>query len=125
MERKIISTDKAPKAIGAYSQAVVAGNFVFVSGQIGFTPAGELVGDKVEEQAKQAMQNIQAILQAAGTSLDKAVKFTIFLSDINDFAKVNEVYASFFEKDYPARAALEVARLPKDVRVEIECIALV
>ncbi len=122
--KKIISTTKAPAAIGPYSQAVEAGNFVFTSGVIPIDPAtGELVTGTIEVQAEQVMKNLAALLAEAGTSTDKTVKTTVFIKDMNDFAKVNEVYANYFTKAFPARSCVEVARLPKDVLIEVEAIA--
>ncbi len=128
MERKAIQTPEAPAAIGPYSQAIVAGGFVFCSGQIPLDPqTGDLVGgDDVRAQTRRVMDNLGAVLTAAGSDFGQVVQTTIFLSDMNDFAAVNEVYASYFEgMEPPARATVEVARLPKDVRVEIACTALV
>ena len=128
MERKAIKTPEAPAAIGPYSQAVVAGGFVFCSGQIPLDPqTGQLVGgDDVRVQTRRVMDNLGAVLAAAGSGFGQVVQTTIFLADMNDFATVNEVYASYFEgMQPPARATVEVARLPKDVRVEIACTALV
>ncbi|MDT3428299.1 2-iminobutanoate/2-iminopropanoate deaminase [Paenibacillus forsythiae] len=123
MSKKQVATTKAPGAIGPYSQAITAGNWVYTSGQLGLDPAtGELAGD-VQAQARQSLANVQAILEEAGTSLDLVVKTTVFLKDMNDFAAVNEVYSSFFSEPYPARSAVEVARLPKDGLVEIEVVA--
>lgn len=120
-----VRTDKAPKAIGPYSQGVVANGFVFVSGQIPFDPAtGELVTGSIEDQARRVLLNVVAVLDAAGSSMDKVVKATVFLLDMNDFAKMNAVYGEFFKAPYPARAAVQVARLPRDVRIEIDVIAL-
>jgi len=125
MKREIVRTGGAPKAIGPYSQAVKAGGFVFCSGQIPLDPAtGELVGGGVETQTRRVMENLKAVLEAAGSSLDKVVKTTVFLKDMNSFAKMNETYGEFFKADPPARATVEVARLPKDVLVEIEVVAL-
>ncbi len=122
--KQIISTDKAPQAIGPYSQAVEVNGLIFTSGIIPINPAtGELVTGTIEEQATQAIGNLKALLEAAGTSTDKVIKTTVFIKDMNDFAKVNEVYAGFFTKDFPARSCVEVARLPKDVLIEIEAIA--
>ena len=123
--RKTVSTDKAPAAIGPYSQANIFGDFVFTSGQVPLDPAsGEIIGANIEEQTRQVFKNITAILEAAGSSLDKVLKTTFFIKDMNDFGKMNEVYAEFFtEGSYPSRSAVEVARLPKDVLVEIETIA--
>ena len=125
MIRKTVSTKNAPAAIGPYSQANIYGEMVFTSGQVPLDPAtGEIVGADIEEQTRQVFTNIKAILEAAGTSLDKVLKTTVFIKDMNDFAKLNEVYAEFFtEGSYPSRSAVEVARLPKDVLVEIETIA--
>lgn len=120
-----VTTDKAPKAIGPYSQGVVANGFVFVSGQIPFDPAtGELLTGSIEDQARRVLLNVAAVLDAAGSSMDKVVKATVFLLDMNDFAKMNAVYGEFFKAPYPARAAVQVARLPRDVRIEIDVIAL-
>ncbi|MFB3850519.1 MAG: RidA family protein [Acidobacteriota bacterium] len=121
--REIISTEKAPGAIGPYSQAVKAGSFLFCSGQIPINPATkEIVEGGIEEQTKMALENLKAIIEAGGSSLSNVVKTTVFLKDMNDFAKMNGVYATFFKENPPARAAIEVARLPKDVLVEIEAI---
>lgn len=122
--KKIISTDKAPAAIGPYSQAVEVGNLVFTSGVIPIVPAtGELVEGGINEQAKQAIGNLAELLKAAGTSTEKVIKTTVFIKDMNDFGKINEIYAQYFTGDFPARSCVEVARLPKDVLIEIEAIA--
>lgn len=122
--KTVISTDQAPGAIGPYSQAIKVGNLLFASGQIPLDPATGAFPEGIEAQTKQALTNVKNILEAAGTSLDKVVKTTVFLSDMNNFAAMNGVYASFFsEGSYPARSAVEVARLPKDAMVEIEVIA--
>jgi len=123
MSKKVISTTSAPGAIGPYSQAVQIGDFIFTSGQLGLNPETGEFGSGVQEQAQLALSNVKAILEAAGSSLDQVVKTTVFLKDMNDFAAVNEIYASFFSEPYPARSAVEVARLPKDGLVEIETIA--
>ncbi|MNI26789.1 Enamine/imine deaminase [compost metagenome] len=123
MAKQVISTSAAPGAIGPYSQAVQIGDFVFTSGQLGLIPETGQLAEGVEAQAKQSLRNVSAILEAAGSSLDKVIKTTVFLKDMNDFAKVNEIYGSFFAEPYPARSAVEVARLPKDGLVEIEVIA--
>ncbi len=123
--REIIKTDKAPAAIGAYSQAIKANGMVFTSGQIPLDPATGAFPEGITAQTKQSLSNVKAILEGAGTSLDKVIKATVFLSDMNNFAEMNAVYADFFGTDNPpARAAVEVARLPKDALVEIEVIAL-
>ncbi|WP_416292466.1 RidA family protein [Paenibacillus illinoisensis] len=122
--KKPVSTDQAPGAIGPYSQAVAAGDFVYTSGQLGLNPQTGEFGADVQEQTRLSLSNVKAILEAAGTSMDKVVKTTVFLKDMNDFVPVNEVYSTFFEQPYPARSAVEVARLPKDALVEIEVIAL-
>ena len=123
--RKIVSTDKAPAAIGPYSQANIFGDFVFISGQVPLDPAtGDIVGTTIEEQTRQVFKNMKAILETAGSSLDKVLKTTVFIKNMNDVGKMNEIYAEFFtEGSYPSRSAVEVARLPKDVLVEIETIA--
>jgi 2-iminobutanoate/2-iminopropanoate deaminase len=123
--KKQVLTDKAPKAIGPYSQGIIANGFVFCSGQIPIDPAtGELNQGTIEDQTRQVLKNVSAVLEAAGSSLDEAVKVTVFLQDMNDFAKMNAVYAEFFKAPNPARAAVQVARLPRDVKIEIEAIAL-
>lgn len=122
--KKVISTDKAPQAIGPYSQAIEVNGMVFTSGVIPIVPAtGALVEGGVEEQAKQALSNLAELLKAAGTSTDKVIKTTVFIKNMDDFGKINEIYATYFTGDYPARSCVEVARLPKDVLIEIEAIA--
>lgn len=124
--RQIVETEKAPRAIGPYSQAVIAGGFVFASGQIPLDPqTGEFVAGGVTEQTEQVIRNLTAVLEAAGSSLESVVKTTVFLADMNDFALMNEVYGRYFRENPPARATVEAARLPRDARVEIEVIALV
>lgn len=124
--KKTIVTDKAPAAIGPYSQAVQTGNLVFTSGQIAIDPeTGSLIEGGVEAETRQVMINLQAVLEAAGTNFDKVVKTSIFLKDMDDFETVNAVYASFFNSNFPARETVQVAKLPKDVRVEISMIVLV
>jgi 2-iminobutanoate/2-iminopropanoate deaminase len=124
--KKQVQTDKAPKAIGPYSQGIIANGFVFCSGQIPIDPAtGELNTGSIEDQSRQVLKNLGAVLEAAGSSFDEVVKCTVFLQDMNDFAKMNAVYAEFFKAPSPARAAVQVARLPRDVKIEIEAIALV
>lgn len=124
MEKQVLSTTAAPGAIGPYSQGVVIGDLIYTSGQLGLVPETGQFAEGVEAQTAQALNNVKAILEAAGSGLDKVVKTTVFLKDMNDFVKVNEIYGSFFAEPYPARSAVEVARLPKDGLVEIEVIAL-
>jgi 2-iminobutanoate/2-iminopropanoate deaminase len=125
MMKKEIKTDKAPKAIGPYSQAIAANGFIFASGQIPIDPAtGELNKGAIEEQTRQALKNLMAVLEAAGSSLDQVVKANVYLQDMNDFVKMNAVFSEFFKPPYPARAAVQVVRLPKDVKVEIEVISI-
>lgn len=121
--KKIISTDKAPAAIGPYSQGIQAGEFLYVSGQIPANAKGELVGGSIEDQAKQSLENVKAILEAAGYSLQDVVKTTVFATDMANFAAVNGVYAQYFDKEPPARSFVAVKALPKDVPVEIEVVA--
>lgn len=124
MKKMVISTKAAPAAIGPYSQAIKAGNLVFVSGQIPIIPeTGETLQGDAAVQTRQVLNNLRNILDAAGTSLDKVVKTTIFMKDLNDYAAVNDVYKEFFQNEPPARAAVQVSRLPKDVAIEIEAIA--
>ena len=123
--KNIISTDKAPAAIGPYSQAIEVNNMVFTSGVIPINPAtGELVTGSIEEQAEQAIGNLAALLKESGVAMENVVKTTVFIKDMNDFAKVNEVYAKYFTSQFPARSCVEVARLPKDVLIEIEAIGI-
>lgn len=122
---KLVKTEKAPAAIGPYSQAVVVNGFVFCSGQIPLDPeSGEMVEGDVEAQTHQVMKNLAALLDASGSSLSEVVKTTVFLKDMDDFGAMNGVYAEHFGSHRPARAAVEAARLPRDVRVEIECVAI-
>jgi len=128
MKREIVKTDKAPApALGApYSQAIKANGFVFCSGQLGVDPkTGKLVGEGVEEQARQALKNLQAVLEASGSSLEKVVKTTVLLSDMNDFAKMNSAYSEFFKADPPARTAFQAGKLPLGGKVEIDAIAII
>ncbi|MDT9501804.1 RidA family protein [Streptococcus mutans] len=121
---KKIHTDKAPAAIGPYVQGKIVGNLLFASGQVPLSPeTGQVIGTTIEEQTQQVLKNISAILTEAGTDFDHVIKTTCFLSDIDDFVPFNEVYATAFKSDFPARSAVEVARLPKDVKIEIEVIA--
>jgi 2-iminobutanoate/2-iminopropanoate deaminase len=120
-----IKTNRAPQAIGPYSQAIAAQGFIFVSGQIHLHPeTGEMISGSIKEQTRQVLENIKAVLEAAGSSLDNVVKTTVFLQDMNDFAQMNEVYATYFRPPYPARSTIQVARLPREARIEIEAIAL-
>ena len=126
MTKEIITTDDAPKAIGPYSQAIRAGDFIFCSGQIPMDPdTGELVGGGIGAQTERVLENLQAVMRAAGADLGHVVKCTVFLANMDDFAAMNEVYGRFFSEDPPARAAVEVSRLPKGVGVEIEAVAFV
>lgn len=124
--REIVSTEKAPGAIGPYSQAVKSGGMLFCSGQIPIDPAtGEFVEGGVAEQTEQVFKNLIAVLEAGGANLESVVKTTVFLADMNEFAAMNEVYGRYFDSNKPARATVQAARLPRDARVEIECIAIV
>jgi 2-iminobutanoate/2-iminopropanoate deaminase len=124
MSRQAVQTDLAPKAIGPYSQAIGTGGFLFLSGQIPLDPATmALVEGDVREQAHQVMRNLRSVLEASGSSLDAVVRTTIFLADLDDFAAVNEIYGSYFAAPPPARSTVQVARLPRDARVEIDAIA--
>lgn len=123
MNKEIISTQDAPSAIGPYSQAVQFGNFIFLSGQIALNTEGQIVSDDVTEQTHQVMRNIAAILATKSLDYSSIVKTSIFLKDMDDFGKVNDVYASYFSGNFPARETVEVSRLPKDVLVEISVIA--
>jgi 2-iminobutanoate/2-iminopropanoate deaminase len=123
--KEIVATERAPRAIGPYSQAVRSGNFLFASGQIPIDPAtGEFVAGGITEQTEQVMRNVSAILEAAGADLQKVVKTTVFLADMDDFTAMNEVYGRYFGENPPARATVQAARLPRDARVEIEAIAI-
>ena len=117
-----ISTNAAPAAIGPYSQAITVGNMLFTSGQIPINPATGDIPEGVEAQAEQALTNVKNLIEAAGGSIENVVKTTVFIKDMNDFAKINEVYAKYFTEPYPARSCVEVARLPKDVLLEVETI---
>ncbi len=123
--KKEVKTDKAPQAIGPYSQGIIANGFVFCSGQIPLIPeTAALIQGTIEDQTRRVLKNLSAVLDAAGSSLDHVVKATVFLQDMNDFASMNKVYAEFFKAPFPARAAVQVARLPRDVKVEIEAVAI-
>jgi 2-iminobutanoate/2-iminopropanoate deaminase len=124
MAKEVVQTSAAPEAVGAYSQAIRDGDLVFCSGQVALDPSsGELVGSSVGEQTQRAMENLKAVLTAAGTSLERVVKVTAYLTDMNDFPEYNEVYARYFPSDPPARATVGVAALPKGAVVEVECVA--
>ena len=124
--KETISTNKAPKAIGPYSQATKANGFIFTAGQVAFDPAtGQIVEGDVARQTARVMENLKAIVEAGGSSLDQAVKATVYLKEMNDFAAMNEVFARYFPANFPARSTVEVARLPRDVRVEIDLIVAV
>lgn len=123
-EKKQIATANAPAALGPYSQAIVAGGMLFASGQVPIVPAtGEMAGETIEEQAKQVFENLSAVLSEAGLTFGDVVKTTVFLADLADFAVVNEIYASYFSKPYPARSCVQIAALPKGSKLEIELIA--
>jgi 2-iminobutanoate/2-iminopropanoate deaminase len=124
MPGKAVRTDKAPSPVGPYSQAIVSGGLVFCSGQIAIDPeTGLLIDQDIESETTRVMENLKAVLESAGSALEKVVKTTVFLCDLKDFTRMNEVYGSFFEKDPPARSAIQVAALPRGARLEIECIA--
>lgn len=126
MLKKIVNTDKAPSAIGPYSQAVIHQNTIYCSGQIALDPkTNEIISAEVGEQTEQVMQNLEQILMEAGSSFSKVLKCSIFLADMNDFSKVNEIYGRYFPENPPARETVEVSRLPKDVKIEISCIAYI
>lgn len=122
--KQVISTDKAPAAIGPYSQAIEVNGMVYTSGIIPVIPSTGEIPSGSEEQARQALTNLSNLLEAAGTSMDRVIKTTVFIKEMNDFGAINEIYQTFFEGDYPARSCVEVARLPKDVMIEIEAIAV-
>ena len=121
--KNVIATDKTPAAIGPYSQAIRVGNLVYTSGVIPVDPATGAIAEGSAAQAEQAFMNLTNLLEAAGTDASKVVKTTVFIKEMNDFGAINEVYAKYFPEPYPARSCVEVARLPKDVMLEIECIA--
>ncbi len=122
--KRIVSTSEAPAAVGPYSQAVAANGFIFLSGQIPLDASGKLVEGDVAAQTEQVLKNPSAVLRAAGSGLERVVKTTVYLKDMNDFSRMNEVYARYFSKEPPARATVEVARLPRDAKVEMDLIAL-
>ena len=126
MDKKVIQTDKAPKAIGPYSQAIQAGSFLFLSGQIPLDPkTGELVKGDIRQQTKQVLENISGVLKSQKLEMEDVVKVTIFLKDIREFNQVNKVYATYFPSSPPARSTVEVAKLPRDAEIEIEAVALI
>jgi 2-iminobutanoate/2-iminopropanoate deaminase len=125
LEINFIKTDKAPAAIGAYSQAVAFGDFVWVSGQIPLDPSSGVMPEGVEAQAEQALKNVSAVLEAAGSDIKKVLKTTMFIKNMDDFPKINEIYGKYFDTHRPARACVEVARLPKDALIEIEAFAAI
>lgn len=126
MAKEIVKTEKAPAAIGPYSQAVKYGNIVFTSGALGVDPAtGSFVEGGIQAQAKQCLENLKTVLEASGSCLDNVLKTTVFIKDMNDFPKINEIYGQYFTKEQPGRSCVEVARLPKDALIEIEAIAFV
>ena len=126
MKKEIITTEKAPAAIGPYSQAVKAGDMIYTSGMLPIIPeTGQIVEGDAAAQADQVFKNVSALLESQVSSLDKVIKTTLFIKDMNDFGAINEVYKKYFTNEFPARSCVEVARLPKDVFVEMECIALV
>lgn len=123
-DRTVVAPPKAPKAVGPYSQGIVAGNLVFTSGQLPLNPETNTMPAGIEAQTRQSLDNVKAVLEAGGSSLDKAVKVVIFVKDLNDFGKVNEIYGTYFTKNPPARSCVQVARIPKDALIEIEAIGL-
>lgn len=124
--KRAVESPDAPKAIGPYSQAIVANGFIFTAGQVGADPkTGTLVEGGIEAQTEQVLKNIEAVLKASGSSLDDVVKTTVFLADLNDFAKMNEIYAKRFKMPFPARSTVQVARLPRDAKIEIEAVAVI
>jgi len=126
MARTVIHTDQAPAAVGPYSQGISTGSMVFTAGQVPIDPAvGKVVATTIEDQTRQSLTNVKAILEAAGTSMDRVVKMTVFMTDLGDFQRMNAVYAEFFPSDPPARSAVQVVALPLGVQVEIEAVALV
>jgi len=126
MSIKTVNTNKAPAAIGPYSQAIISGNTVFTSGQIPIDPAtGEVVNGGIEAQTRRVLENLKAVLEAAGTSMSNVIKTTVFINDMGNFAVVNSIYGEFFSAPYPARSCVEVSKLPKGVEIEIEAVAVI
>jgi 2-iminobutanoate/2-iminopropanoate deaminase len=125
MEKQVIQTDNAPKAIGPYSQAIRIGDLIYTAGQVALSPTtGELVGTDIEAQTRQVLENLKGVLEAAGSSFDNVVKTTVFLASMGDFAKMNAIYSEYFTGKTPARSTVQVAALPKNALVEIECVAI-
>ena len=124
-QKRAVESPDAPKAIGPYSQAIVANGFVFAAGQIGTDPKTGTLAEGIEAQVQETLKNIAAVLKASGSSMENVLKTTVFLADMNDFAKMNEIYAKHFKAPFPARSTVQVARLPRDAKVEIEVVALV
>jgi 2-iminobutanoate/2-iminopropanoate deaminase len=126
MEKKVVFTEKAPKPIGPYSQAIIAGNLIFTAGQIPIDPAtNQVVQGDIKEQTRRVLENLRAILESVGATFDDIVKVTIYMKDLNEFSAMNEVYSEYFKNSPPARTTVEVSRLPRDVRIEIDLIAIV
>ncbi|MBP8717826.1 MAG: RidA family protein [Candidatus Atribacteria bacterium] len=126
MRKEILINEEAPKAIGPYSPAIKVGNLVFVSGQLPVDSAtGEIAGDDIEVQTRKSLENLKAVLEPYSIDFENVVKVTIFLTNMDDFSKVNKVYSDYFKEEFPARSCIEVARLPKDAKIEIECIAVI
>lgn len=123
-DRSVVAPPKAPKAVGPYSQGIATAHYVFTSGQLPLNPDTNTMPEGIEAQTRQSLDNVKAVLEAGGSSLDKAIKVTIFLKDLNDFGTVNKIYGEYFTRDYPARSCVEVARLPRDARIEIEAIGV-
>ncbi len=121
---KVISTDKAPAAIGPYSQAIEVNGMVFTSGVIPVNPQTGVIPETIEEQANQAFSNLRNLIEASGTTIDKVIKTTVFIKEMNDFGRINEIYSQYFKEPFPARSCVEVARLPKDVMIEVEAVAV-
>ena len=124
MEKKVIATEKSPAAIGPYSQAIEVNGMIYTSGVIGVDPKTGIAGETIKEQTTRVFENLKGLLEDAGSSLDQAIKTTVFIKNMDDFGKVNEIYASYFSGAFPSRSCLEVARLPKDLLIEVEVIAL-
>ncbi len=124
--KTVIQTDKAPVPVGPYNQAIVVDNFIYTAGQIALDPeTNQMIEGDIKQQTRMVFNNLREVLKAAGTDLNNVIKTTVFLSDMNEYPHLNEVYAEFFTEDYPARSAIQVARLPKDALVEAECVAII